>query len=327
MTKIISVIGDSHTWGQGVGGDYHFNPGCCIGDLRMLPFGYPGYVNLLRHAVNLLTGSEAVEYFGKKLHALCEEAPDDFGYFSANPLVIEEKFSCLRILLRAADCETAVQVYIDDVLTDTVVLAPAVQECNACVKIHTCHAEDGKHTLRLVPVNGAKIGIYRIECYSGPYAVVNCAVGACAVGRYVEQYYDTYVTPLNPWMIVFEGCTINDWLTRETPAEYADVLRVILNRMRQTTENILWHTVSPIGGEQKTTPDAEPYDAYIDAMRRVAEEEKIPLVDSNQVMKDTMQPVRKDWWPQMMFHDDWHPNGTGHYLYAESIFEELRKML
>ena len=327
MTKIISVTGDSHTWGQGVGGEYSFNPGVCGGDLRMIPFISPAYVNLLRHAVNLYTGSSASEYYGEKLAELCEEAPDDFAYFSSKPLELRDQFSCLRIFFRAGTVDSAVQVYIDDIPVETVYLPAEDQALNRCIKAHFLRAEDSMHTLKLVPQDGAKIGIHRIECYSGEYAVINCGVGSCPARRYADQWYDKYVSPLEPWMIIYEGATINDWLTRETPAEYADALRYILARMRGNTERILWNTVAPIGGEQKTSEDAEPYDAYIDAMRRTAEEENIPLVDTNRVMHDAMKNVPEAWHARLLFHDDWHPNGTGHYLYANSIFEELKKYL
>lgn len=326
MTKIISVIGDSHTWGEGVGGEYSFNPSVCPGELRMLPFGNPGYVNLLRHAVNLSTGSSAKEYCGKKLHALCEEAPDDFGYFRT--LVLDETFSCLRIFFRLGTADASVQVYIDDELTDTVFLGAEEQTMNRCIKAYFCRArDDGKHTLRLVGADGAKIGVHRIECYSGPYAVINCGVGSCPVTRYTNECFERYAAPLDPWMIVFEGCTINDWLTRETTDEYAAALRRLLALMRNYTDKIVWHTVSPICGEQKTSEDAQPYDAYIETMRQVARENSLPLVDCNRLMKEALTSVNPDRHAQMLFHDRWHPNGTGHYLYAESIFEVIGKML
>lgn len=327
MTKIISVIGDSHTWGEGVGAEYSYNPGVCCGDLRMIPFNNPAYVNLLRHAVNLYTDSSASDYFGKKLLELCEEVPDDFGYFSSRPLVLHETFSCVRIFFRAGTKDSDVQVYIDDVLTETVHLPAEEQEINRCIFAHFFRTEEGSHVLKLVPVDGARIGIHRIECYRGEYAVINCGVGSCPAKRYADHWYDRYVTPLDPWMIVFEGCTINDWLTRETSAEYSDALRCILARMRGNTDRILWNTVAPIGGEQKTSEDAEPYDVYIDAMRRTAAEENIPLIDTNRLIHDAMQNVPEEWRMKMMFHDNWHPNGAGHYIYAEAIFSELKKYL
>lgn len=56
--KIIAMLGDSHTWGEGVGAEVALHPGVVGGDLRMTPFIYPGYVNLLRERVNAATGSE-----------------------------------------------------------------------------------------------------------------------------------------------------------------------------------------------------------------------------------------------------------------------------
>ena len=145
MTKIISVIGDSHTWGQGVGADYPFRPGVCAGDLRMIPFKNPGYVNLLRHAVNLRTGSGAEEYFGPRLHALCEEAEDDYGYFAATPLELEETFSCVRIYFRSGSADTSVEVYLDDKLAETVFLPAEEPVSNRCIQARFYRTEEKKH--------------------------------------------------------------------------------------------------------------------------------------------------------------------------------------
>ena len=73
MPKIqtILVAGDSHTWGQGSGGELELDSPV-NGELRPLAFTCPSYVNLLRQRIGELTGSLAIEYQGKALSDLCE---------------------------------------------------------------------------------------------------------------------------------------------------------------------------------------------------------------------------------------------------------------
>lgn len=322
--KIIAVVGDSHTWGEGVGAEYSFDPPCCGGELRMLPFGFPLYVNLLRNAVDLSTGSGVSEYYGPALHALCGGAEGDFGVITDKPLILSESFGFCRIFFRTAEKDTAVNLTLDGI-TRRIALPGTVQETNQCIRLVNVFPEsDGVHTLSIAGENGADVKIHRIECYTGEYAVVNCGVGSCPVGKYLSDYYDTYVEELHPEGILFEGCTINDWLTCETPEEYREILLKMLRRMKKTTPNVLCHTVFPIAGNQFC---AAPYQEYVDTMRKAAYEEGIPCVDSNRQMAELLAAVPEERKIAFLYHDIWHPNGTGHYLYAQQIFPVLQEVL
>ena len=89
--RIIPVIGDSHTWGEGVGAERRFRPPVCCGDLRPLPFTPPCYVNLLRDELNRKTGSACKEF----------EWPEGFSAEAGAPLVISEAFSLARVFFIA----------------------------------------------------------------------------------------------------------------------------------------------------------------------------------------------------------------------------------
>ena len=111
--KIIAMLGDSHTWGEGVGADYGLVPPAQCSDLRMLPFGFPSYVNLIRDAYSLMTDSHAEEYYAEKLTDLCEIADGQFGIVNKKSLVIEENFLLCRIFLKAQNEKACAKITVD----------------------------------------------------------------------------------------------------------------------------------------------------------------------------------------------------------------------
>ena len=64
-------------------------------------------------------------------------------------------------------------------------------------------------------------------------------------------------------------------------------------------------------------------DKYAAAMRKIAAEEKVTLIDVNQAYYDYSQnnAVKLD----NMFLDGMHPNNTGHKLVAEMLAEKIKK--
>ena len=58
----VTFVGDSHTYGQGANGDFDgYNPPVQAGELRLLKFRVPCFVNLFRNYMNGLTGSSNTE--------------------------------------------------------------------------------------------------------------------------------------------------------------------------------------------------------------------------------------------------------------------------
>jgi lysophospholipase L1-like esterase len=76
--------------------------------------------------------------------------------------------------------------------------------------------------------------------------------------------------------------------------------------------------VTPVAGSQQSGQGTT-YDDYVNAMRSVAAEASVPLVDCNTVMTDRLSAMPEAERIPYFYHDPWHPNGEGHRLYAEEI--------
>ena len=329
--KIIPVIGDSHTWGEGVGAERCFQPPVCCGDLRPLSFTPPCYVNLLRDRLNRETGSSCSEYEGEALLSLCEGREGSFGLLREKPLILEQPFDLARVFFYATSEEAEVRLtasspagehtVTETLFSDTSLMSAAVRVAHVLPK-----KGETAHRLTVACDGDCHTYICRIELYRGPYALVNCGIGSCPVKKFVEQYFDRYVTPLSPYAILFEGCTINDWLCTPSDLKYAAHLRRMLSAQRNLTSRVLWHTVTPIGGSQ-ISGQGTTYNDYVNTMRSVAAEADVPLVDCNAEMTAILAPMAEDERNAYFYHDPWHPNGEGHRLYAESVWPRLRALL
>ena len=311
--RIIPVIGDSHVWGEGVGAEKHFQPPVCCGDLRPLPFSPPNYVNLLRKELNRRTGSACTEH--EWMGGLTVEA--------GKPLVIPDAFSLARVFF-IAEAETATaQLTAEGCDPVSVPLQSDTDTYNTRMRVAHLICPKGETAgLTVACAGGSRILVYRAELYTGPYAPVNCGIGSCPVGRYTDEYFSRYVEPLKPYAILFEGCTINDWLLTPSPTRYAADLRRMLAAQRDLTPRILWHTVIPVAGSQVSVQGTV-YDDYVNAMRSVAGEAGVPLVDCNAAMSAILEAMPEEERVPRFYHDPWHPNGEGHRLYAEEIFPHM----
>ena len=329
--KIIPVIGDSHTWGEGVGAERSFDPAVCCGDLRPLPFTPPFYVNLLRDTLNRETGSSCSEFEGESLLSLCEGREGSFGLIREKPLILEQPFDLARVFFFATSEEAIVKLTATSPSgksTVTETLFSDTTLMSAAVKVAHIMPKRGETAERLTIACGGDCYalVYRVELYRGPYALVNCGIGSCPTKSFVENYFDCYVTPLSPYAILFEGCTINDWLQTPSDLKYAAHLRRMLSAQRDLTSRVLWHTVTPIGGSQ-ISRQGTTYNDYVNTMRSVASEAGVTLVDCNAEMAAVLAPMSEDDQNTYFYHDPWHPNGEGHRLYAESIWPRLRALL
>jgi lysophospholipase L1-like esterase len=100
----------------------------------------------------------------------------------------------------------------------------------------------------------------------------------------------------------------------------------MLEAQRALTHRVLWHTVTPIAGSQISGQGTD-YADYVEAMRRVAAEAEVPLVDCNAHMEAILSALPEEARYPYFYHDPWHPNGEGHRLYAEEIFPRLTGLL
>ena len=289
--RIIPVIGDSHTWGEGVGAEKRFQPPVCCGDLRPLPYSPPCYVNLLRNELNRKTGSACKEY---------------------------EWMDGLRVFFIAEEAEAMAELSADGCASTVLSLQSNTDSYNARVRVAHLVSDSESTGLTVSCVKGSRILVFRVELYTGTYALVNCGIGSCPVSKFIDEYFPRYVEPLRPYAILFEGCTINDWLLTPSAESYASALRRMLVAQRNLTTRVLWHTVTPVGGSQ-ISGQGTVYADYVNAMRSVAAEAGIPLVDCNAIMERILSALPEEDRTPYFYHDPWHPNGEGHRLYAEEI--------
>ena len=310
--RIIPVIGDSHTWGEGVGAERRFQPPVCNGDLRPLPFTPPCYVNLLRNELNRKTGSDCKEY----------EWMEGFSVEEGKPLVISDAFSLARVFFIAEADEAEAELSAEGCEPVTLSLQSDTDAYNTRMRVAHLISHDETEGLTVSCTGGRRILVYRVELYTGAYALVNCGIGSCPVSKFIDEYFPRYVEPLRPYAILFEGCTINDWLLTPSSGKYAADLRRMLVAQRNLTSRVLWHTVTPIGGSQESGQGTI-YADYVNAMRSVAAEANVMLVDCHADMERILSDLPEEERAPYFYHDPWHPNGEGHRLYAEEISYSL----
>lgn len=315
--RVIPVIGDSHTWGEGVGAEKKFSPPVCCGDLRPLPFEPHFYVNLMRKALNRETGSLSRDYEWNGGRVVA----------AGKPLFLDKAFSLARVFLLAEEEEAEAELSSEGCEPVRIRLKSEGEAPGLRARVaHLLVPEGEAKGLTLSCRKGARVMVYRVEVYRGPYALVNCGIGSCPVGDFVDTYFSRYVEPLKPYAILFEGCTINDWLRTPSASLYAASLRRMLVVQRNLTPRVLWHTVTPIVGSQ-VSGQGTVYGDYVEAMRSVAAEREVALVDCNALMEKALSFLSEEDRASSFYHDPWHPNLLGHRYYAEEIFPELMRLL
>lgn len=296
--KIIAVEGDSHVWGQGVGGENTLAPPAVGGDKRLLTFGCPSYVNIIRDAVNRITDSSAHE-----LEPKCSG-----GY------TLKEKAALFRVELFAYKAGEA-EVYLDGALY-TAIDIPA----DKSYKIIPVFCDDAAHELTVRSTGN--ISVYRIETYSGPYGVINSGIGSCPLSLYLDKYWEDYISVYRPSLVIAECNTINDWLSGKAPTQYERLLKKLVHKVREGLgAGIIMHTVAPINGPQDKPWSDWEYNKYIEAVRRIAAVDNIPLADTNSILQEELNKGRD------IFADNWHVNELGHRIYAEELMKLIMEFL
>lgn len=187
-TKIILVTGDSHTWGQGSGGENALEQPLVPGELRPLSFECPSYVNLLRAKIGTLTGSEALEYQGKALMELAHgrERHGSALLLEGDSLVLPKKASVYRICFQGQEEESRAQVRLGGRCYGECGLSMLASQYMYCFYPVLCQEEEMELEIRCT---AGSVLIYRIEAYRGPFAVINGGIGSCPLVRYLLLRY------------------------------------------------------------------------------------------------------------------------------------------
>ena len=306
--KTIAVIGDSHAWGAGATG--YQNQATSDAPLEptsrwFMPFTIPSFVNILRNEINSRTDSLAKEMCAvTKLPYRCKTAAEAVRF----QLFAEENNARFSLLVNGehmadycvrAGCEPK------EFITVTV-------KCSGLTEIEL--------------IGDAKL--FRMEEYSGEYAVVNCGFPGSTAEQYLAEHFSNTIVPLEPDYIIVEPCTINDWLLGKTDEQYYRTACQLLKKANEMAKTIMV-TDSPICGEQ-TSPMVKgnpEYEWYVHRSVEAAERFQVPIADAHKVMLDRLNGLSDEEKFSRMFSDAWHPNDLGHQIYADAILNVLGQYL
>lgn len=313
--KIILCTGDSHTWGQGADGvDTSFPTPLVCGDLRPVGFSYRCYVNLLRSRIRDIYGGEFAEYtpqsfsdvkFPIEHHCLTLRCGDTLH------LPSQEAY---RFVFRQLDKTGTVSIFDGNTgLFEHTVSASQQENAYDLWFVETNRAD----SIRLTVTSGI-VWLYRLETYSGPFAVINGGIGSCPSGAYAKQWFDRYVEPYHPWLTIAEAHSINDWL-QYSPNDSRAGLSDLMVKLLSIGSRIMMLSVSPVDQNQYNDK-GYPYSDYVAISRAVAENYHIPYADAHTVMQKYLDNGHP------LFADKWHVNNEGHALYTKTILETLWEM-
>ena len=321
MIRIL-CSGDSHTWGQGVPGILEeFDPSVVAGDLRLAGFRSRGYVNVLRNALEKMTGSSSEEWTGREIADKCHvNFRKPCAVIGEESIELAFRGSMLRLELRKGQAPVIPEIIIDHEKKELPEL-PAAQGEND-YRLFTFLLEEGKHTAKIRAGKGSLL-LFRAESYAGACAVINSGVGSCSAGHFLEDYWQDHVAEVKPDLVIAEAHTINDWLTGESPEEYRDQLKVLLEKYQSIGARVLLLTVSPILGEQSLPGKTARYDEYVEMSRAAANEANVRICDANRIMHLCLEGLEEKAAFDYLFDDNWHPNKRGHALYAEMILQAI----
>lgn len=308
MIKTILCTGDSHTWGQGAAGLMEsFSPPAQAGELRQSSFVFKSYVNELRRMVNARTASDAGDW-------------SPYMTIENSPVILEKPAGLIRLQFACKAEKSTVTVTADTGERRTLDLTDGAPNT---YRFLVFFFEDEKiHRLEILSETG-NAQFCRAEWHRGPFAVINSGIGSCPVSRYMETYWADYVEALHPSLIIMEAHTINDWLLGEGPQVYQKRLEQMIGRAKATGSQVLLLTVSPILGVQFAAGSDEPYEAYVEASRRAAENGSVLLCDANAQMNLQLKGLTEEAAAACLFADPWHVNDRGHQIYAEMIYNAL----
>jgi lysophospholipase L1-like esterase len=118
-------------------------------------------------------------------------------------------------------------------------------------------------------------------------------------------------------MIGTNDCSIGRQISRE---EFRVNLIALCRAIGELPGLPVLQTTCPI--LPGTSPEREPnFDAYMEIIREVAAQEKLPLIDHTRYWREAIQqqPHLHYFW----MSDGFHPNYHGHRVFAELLFKEL----
>lgn len=185
---------------------------------------------------------------------------------------------------------------------------------------------DEKQQVTLVPLGGA-VYISHIQHDKGEYALINSGIGSCTTKRYLEEGFSYCVEEFKPDIVIAEAQTINDWIHYESAWLHGKYVNELLERCKAIGARLVFSTVAPICGCQESKQFGISYDAFIAESQKAGEREDVLFADSYGAFLETIAPIPEEEWFDFLYVDNWHVNGLGHRIYAETIFAKLKEVL
>ena len=146
--------------------------------------------------------------------------------------------------------------------------------------------------------------------------VLNTAISGNTTRPLLEGF-DWRVTQFNPdvvlLMIGMNDCSANNEVTLEA---FSANLRELVDRIGALDSETVLQTTCPIlpGSSQDREPH---FDAYMDAIRNLARERDLPLIDHTEHWR--RHSDKHDYWMSNAFH----PNHHGHCAFARLLYDAL----
>lgn len=313
--QIILCTGDSHTWGQGATGvETSFPTPLVCGDLRPVGFSYPCYVNRFRRWIRDSYGGEFAEYTPQSFSDT--EYPLDLNCLKlqVGDTLCFPSQDAYRFVFRQTDESGTVSFSDNSLVSLTHTITPST-ESNA---YDIWFVEKSSETSVQLAVTSGIVFLYRLETYSGPFAVINAGIGSCPSGTYAEQWFSRYVEPYHPWLTIAEAHSINDWL-QYSPETAQQGLSYLIKKLSDIHTHVIMLTVSPVD-ENQYNSIGHPYSDYIAISKTVADSFHIPLADAHSVMQQHLTAGNP------LFADKWHVNDKGHAIYTNIILDTVLKL-
>lgn len=157
----------------------------------------------------------------------------------------------------------------------------------------------------------------RYEMGRGDDAVIRMAVSGYATTNLLEKF-DIHVTRHRPdvmfLMIGMNDCSIGRQISLE---QFNSNLRELARRITAGGCLLVLQTTCPV--LPGLAPEREPnFEAYMDVIRNLARELKLPLIDHAAFWMQQTIKRRVGW-----MDDQFHPNGQGHLAFARYLWEQL----
>ena len=328
--KIIVCTGDSHTVGQGADSiKTRYKPkskavyntaGKGISRGGNLETG--SYVNLLRKMVGCdyaLTNGNAMR--AQTGYPLVNDALHLKGAYDL-PRGWKHHTFCLMETVKPA----RLGICIDGIQVREVELFTPIARYDEWSFRNIAVLCEEKQQVTLVPLEG-DVYISHIQHDKGKYALINSGIGSCTTWRYLEEGWLYCVEEFRPSIVVVEAQTINDWIHYETPQLHGRCLNELLDRCKTIGAKPVFSTVAPICGCQESKKFGVPYADFIAEARKVGERKDLLFADSHAAFLEALSFIPEEERFDSFYVDNWHVNGLGHRIYADTIFEKLKEIL